>query len=351
MKTLTLTSGKINNDTLVSNIFLDRYMGDSNGEFVKVYLYLLRCLGFKDISLSDIADKLNLTEKDVIRALKYWDKQKVLSVTFASANEPESISILPLDDSSTTMEVNDVQAATLTPSNTEVVTEETKKPSYSPSQIKRLKDQEDIKELFFIAEQYLSKTLTTTEMGTVLYFYKDLGFSTDLIEYLIEYCVANQHSSLRYMEKVALAWHEQGITTVAEAKDTSVIRSRRTSVVSRSFGIGDRNLTPIEMDFINRWYDEYAFDGVIIEEACKRTIMSMSKPNFSYADGILKKWKAANVHTLEDLKKVDTGFRAKITVPVGTKPTTTTTTNKFNSFTQRSYNFAEMEKALISNNR
>lgn len=347
MKSLTLTSGKVNNDTLVSNIFLDRYMGDSNGEFVKVYLYLLRCLGFRDISLSDIADKLNLTEKDVIRALKYWDKQKVLSVTFASTNEPESIAILPLDDDVQT----DVQAATLTPVTEEAVTEEVKKVSYSPAQINRLKEQEDIKELFFIAEQYLSKTLTPTEMGKVLYIYRDLGFSTDLIEYLIEYCVANQHSSLRYIEKVALAWHEQGITTVAEAKDTSIIRSRRTSVVSRSFGIGDRNLTPIELDFINRWYDEYAFDGVIIEEACKRTIMSMSKPNFSYADGILKKWKAANVHTLEDLKKVDTGFRAKITVPVGTKPATTVTTNKFNSFTQRSYNFAEMEKSLISNNR
>ena len=346
MKTLTLSSGKVNNDTLVSNIFLDRYMGDSNGEFVKVYLYLLRCLGYRDISLSDIADKLNLTEKDVIRALKYWDKQKVLSVTFASANEPESIAILPLED-----EVHsDVQAATLTPVAEDVVTEEVKKVSYSPAQIKRLKDQEDIKELFFIAEQYLSKTLTPTEMSKVLYFYKDLGFSTDLIEYLIEYCVANQHSSLRYIEKVALAWHEQGITTVAEAKDVSIIKSRRTSVVVRSFGIGDRNLTPIELDFINRWYDEYAFDPEIIEEACKRTIMSMSKPNFSYADGILKKWKAANVHTLEDLKKVDTGFRAKITIPVGTKPVATATNNKFNSFSQRTYNFAEMEKALISNN-
>lgn len=347
MKALTLSSGKVNNDTLVSNIFLDRYMGDSNGEFVKVYLYLLRCLGYREISLSDIADKLNLTEKDVIRALKYWDKQNVLSVTFASANEPEAITILPLEDEVAV----DVQAATITPATENVVKEEVKKANYSPAQIKRLKDQEDIKELFFIAEQYLSKTLTPTEMGKVLYFYKDLGFSTDLIEYLIEYCVANQHSSLRYIEKVALAWHEQGITTVAEAKDVSVIKCRRTNVVVRSFGIGDRNLTPIEMDFINRWYDEYAFDPEIIEEACKRTIMSMSKPNFSYADGILKKWKSANVHTLEDLKKVDIGFRAKITVPVGTKPVTTTTNNKFNSFSQRSYNFAEMERNLISNNQ
>ena len=120
MKALTLSSGKVNNDTLVSNIFLDRYMGDSNGEFVKVYLYLLRCLGYREISLSDIADKLNLTEKDVIRALKYWDKQKVLAVNFASANEPESITILPLGEDT----IADVQAATISPATEEIATEE-----------------------------------------------------------------------------------------------------------------------------------------------------------------------------------------------------------------------------------
>lgn len=347
MKTLTLSSGKFNNDTLVSNVFLDKYMGNSNGEFVKVYLYLLRCLGNIDISLSDIADKLNLTEKDVIRALKYWDKQKVLSVTLGPSNEPESISILPLEEDNTIA----MQAATLTAIPSSQEDKEPKKPSYSPAQIRRLKEQEDIKELLFIVEQYLCKTLTSTEMGTVLYFYKDLGFSTDLIEYLVEYCVSNQHNSLRYMEKVALTWKEKGITSVADAKNSTVISNRRNLVVTRSFGIGDRTLTPIELDFINRWYDEYAFDGEIIEEACKRTILSLSKPNFSYADGILKKWKAANIHTLDDAKKADIGFKAKITVPVGTKPIPSTSNNRFNNFSQRTYNIADLERNLISNNR
>ena len=74
MKRLTLNSVKKNNETSVSNIFLDTYMRDANGEFVKVYLYLLRCTDSadSDITMSDIADKLNLTEKDVIRALKYF---------------------------------------------------------------------------------------------------------------------------------------------------------------------------------------------------------------------------------------------------------------------------------------
>lgn len=351
MKTLTLSTEQVHNDTIVSNIFLDKYMGDSNGEFVKVYLYLLRSINNGNVGLSDIADRLNLTEKDVIRALKYWDKQGVLKVSFASANEPESIVIVNLNES---FEGNSQQAATVVVSpSTESVADSNipTKTKYSPSQAKRLKEQEEVKELLFIVEQYLGKQLTSSDISTILYIHNDLGFSVDLLEYLIEYCVTNQHTGMAYIEKVALSWYEKGFTSVADAKSSAAIYNKRTSVVSRTFGLGNRNLTPIELDFINRWYDDYGFDAELIEEACKRTIMSMSKPNFSYADGILRKWKDAGVRNLTDLKKVDEGFRASITIPVGTKPASTKTVNKFNSFSQRTYNFDEMEKSLISNNR
>lgn len=351
MKELVLSSAKVNTETVVSNIFIDKYMRDSNGEFVKVYLCLLRCMGIPGITLSEIADRLNLTEKDVIRALKYWDKQKVLSVTFDSDNEPESIIFLPLCESEQAAIVQSAVTVENTPEVNPPADANPVKTSYSPAQLRRFKEQEDIKELLFIVEQYIGKTLTGADINSVLYIYNDLHFSIDLIEYLVEYCVTNKHTSLRYIEKVALAWHEQGIKSVNEAKDATVIRSKRTLVVSKAFGIGDRNLTPIEMDFINRWYDDYGFDLEMVEEACRRTIMTMSKPNFSYADGILSKWKTANVHTLGDLKPLDASFRAKITVPVGTKPIPVKATNKFNNFSQRSYDFEQMEKTLISNNR
>ena len=58
--------------TLVSDLFLDEYMPSANGEYVKVYLYLLRCLksDVQDLSISLIADKFEHTENDVRRALK-----------------------------------------------------------------------------------------------------------------------------------------------------------------------------------------------------------------------------------------------------------------------------------------
>ena len=61
--------------TLVRNVFLDEYMPEASGEFVKIYLYLLRCAsGEKEISMGRIADIFEHTEKDVTRALKYLER-------------------------------------------------------------------------------------------------------------------------------------------------------------------------------------------------------------------------------------------------------------------------------------
>ncbi len=363
MKKMTLNSVKKNNETIVSNVFLDNYMKDANGEFVKVYLYLLRCMSetAPAVTVSDIADRLNLTEKDVIRALKYWAKVNVLAVEFdAESKEPSSITFLPLEP--VQIQVSDAatierpipavkpQVSQPAAPQAEPATGATASHSYSPAYIKKLKEREDIKQLLYIVEKYIGKPLSTTDMGTILYINETLGFTPELIEYLVEYCVTNNHTSLRYMEKVALAWHDKGITSVGEAKDVSAIRNTRVAVVSKTFGIGDRSIVPAEMEFITKWYDEYGFDKEMVEEACRRTIMTMSKPNFSYADGILKKWRSAKIHTMDDLKKLDAGFRAKITVPVTNKPVSKSV-NKFNNFSQRTYNFEEMEKNLISNNK
>ena len=69
--------------TLVRNIFIDEYMPKASGEFVKVYLYLLRCTsGEKETSVSALADIFDLTEKDVSRALHYWEKMRLMSLSY-----------------------------------------------------------------------------------------------------------------------------------------------------------------------------------------------------------------------------------------------------------------------------
>ena len=84
MSKINLYSDKDTTATSVSNVFIDEYMSDANGEFVKIYLYLLRQLNSVDagFSLSEIADKFEHTEKDVKRALCYWERMQLLHLDY-----------------------------------------------------------------------------------------------------------------------------------------------------------------------------------------------------------------------------------------------------------------------------
>lgn len=76
MAKLTIYKDDYIESTAISNYFIDRYMKDANDAQLKVYLYLLRMVHANmSFGVSDIADKFNHTEKDVLRALRYWEKQ------------------------------------------------------------------------------------------------------------------------------------------------------------------------------------------------------------------------------------------------------------------------------------
>ena len=80
MKTLVLKNNFQMNMTMLPNSFVDHYMANANGEFVKVYLFLLRHVedAASSLSISMIADYLNNTENDVLRAFRYWESVGLL---------------------------------------------------------------------------------------------------------------------------------------------------------------------------------------------------------------------------------------------------------------------------------
>ena len=90
MSRIQLKSDYPHNHISVPRVFIDKYMANANGEFVKVYLFLLRCMGStatSECSISAIADHFNYTEKDILRALKYWEKVGVLTIELNGENE------------------------------------------------------------------------------------------------------------------------------------------------------------------------------------------------------------------------------------------------------------------------
>ena len=63
----------------------------------------------------------------------------------------------------------------------------------------------------YIAQRYLNKIFTQRELEVFAYLYDGLHMSAELLEYVVEHCVQGGHTSIRYIETVAISWHEKGL--------------------------------------------------------------------------------------------------------------------------------------------
>lgn len=378
MSTIAITTKNRETYSAVSNFFIDYYMTEASGEFVKVYLYLVRLLqNGTAVTVVDIADHFNLTEKDICRAIRYWIRQGVLELEYTSDRVLTGITLLPLqagkpsgqDDSllsllGVTEEAGGKNSAGNAPEHSKGMAEPhseapdfgasgtngssqksisnpdrtdakpsaqstdmehsgqissdaleqqvPKKTPYKPDYIASKKEDEDFGNLLYQTEIYFGKPLTQTDVNTLLYIYDGLSFTPELLEYLVEYCVTIGKKSCRYIEAVAIDWYKNGIKTVEDAKIASKNYNTIYIAVLKSLGIPRRVPTPAETEYIDTWYNTYAFTKNIILEACKRAISSNPhSANFHYVNGILESWHRQNVHRISDIEELDRQWAAE----------------------------------------
>lgn len=352
--------------TTVPNLFIDEYMADANDAQLKIYLFLIRMMDANlPTSVSDIADKFNYTEKDVLRALMYWESRQLLALDFDAANNLSGIRVLSL--SNTYEAPRTALAPRITPvlsfirpasMNTGLTAGTAKKavantdsqsakgaftkPEYSLDELKSFKSNEEIEQLLMVTEQYVGRQLTRSDMETILFLYDKLHFSSDLIDYLVQHCVERGKKDFRYMEKVALAWHEQGITSAREAQNASRKYDKVVYTIMKSLG-KNTNPAPKELEYINKWTREYGFLLDVIQEACDKTVMNTDTHRFAYADGILSKWYQAGVQRKADIEAADSSFKSQ------SEGRRRTAKNAFNQFTQNTYDFDKLEQNILSN--
>ncbi len=410
MTAINISSDIATSFTTVSDIFIDQYMPKANGEFVKVYLYLLRATGSGAgiATISEIADHFSNTEADIIRALNYWASEGILQLQSGADGQIMGINLCSLSVSGMQAAQSNIQSAVAdnTAQNNlqnSVVNNATKnnlqngvvnnvaqnistadirmqdsvveklksqttdkasssQKEYTLDEIKEFRKNPDISELFFIIETYLKHTLSSTDTNMVLYWLDELHFSTDLVEYLVEYCITKGHSSLRYMNKVALGWADAGIKTVDQAKDDAAAHSQIYYSVMKALGITGRNLVDSEVSLINKWVGEYGFDIELVKAACSKTISAIQKPSFEYTDSILANWKKKDVHTLKDVEVLDANFaKANKASATGSsqgtnaangsskpKSNNSSSKNKFNNFNQRNNDYDKLEKLFLN---
>ena len=219
MSPLTVYREDISDSTVISNAFIDEFMLDANDAELKIYLYLLRMVNAGlPVSVSDMADRFNHTEKDILRCLKYWEKKNLFSLEFNDQKALTGIRFLS---------VTGKEARTMgqiVPMKFNAESEEGKSEmaeneiSYSRDEIKEFKNSPESAQILFVAESYLKKVLSTRDIETLIYMNRELNFSCELIDYLLQYCVEKEKRSLSYIKAVAIDWSKQGITDAKAAK-------------------------------------------------------------------------------------------------------------------------------------
>ena len=356
---LDISIGNDTGFTILSNAFIDQYMKDANDAQIKIYLYLLRMVGAKlPTDISEIADIFNHTEKDVIRCLKYWEEKGLLNLSYDNTG---NISGIILRDLSSQQDKNMVQ------SNTNTATDNysseapatihrdyrKERAEYGPKDMAPFANNEEVKMLISVAATYLGRPLNPDETISLIFMYDKLNFSFDMIDYVIDYSVANSNKNFASIEKLAISLCQDGIDTVEKAKAATKPIDKEAYAIMQLLGKSGKP-TSLELDYIRKWTRTYSFAMQVIVEACNRTVLATDRNRFQYADSILKSWHEKSVTSKQDIEACDKEYEntksAHSTKSTGNTKANTTkshTTNAHKSNMMRhNYDIAAIERAL-----
>lgn len=364
MKTITISTENSETYSSISNFFIDYYMTEANGEFVKVYLYLVRLLNNNlAITVAGIADHFNLTENDICRAIKYWISRDVLKLNYDGRGRLNGIVLLPLHspelqpktdtdaisilragnyDTSRTAQAKVMNFKPASKTDDEPIDEyETgteltapPKPTFSKSYIAKIKDP-DWEDIVYAVETIFGKTLSASDTNTLMYIYETLKFDAPLIEFLIDYCEKMGKKNCRYMEAVAIAWYKDGIKTKQQAKEQTEITSGITKMIFQALGIKRSLPTSTELAYMNTWSKDFGFSKELIALACNKAILAKpSTANFPYVNAILENWYKNNIKTKEDVEHLDKEFAARQAAKNTPSAQTSKKVNSFSDFKQ-----------------
>lgn len=319
-----MPSFQINADFIaVSADFIENKMPHANGAYVKVYMYMLY-LAVKNIDAenSAVAAKLNLLESDVVNAVNYWCECGIMS------RSDDSIIFLSS------------AADTQSPAPVSVPSPISEVSAHKPERdiTHEMQDNRKLADLCMLAQEILGKTLNTQETETLFWFYDFLGLSPEVITMLLEYCVSKGKRNMGYIEKVAVSWHENGITSMSAVENyisDEQDKKSYTYELKKLFGIDGRNLSKSEELYLKTWHEDYDMSVEMIALAYEYCIMSTGKLSFPYMNKIIENWSKKGITTIETAEADHENFKTQSSAEKDGKV-----------FSDKGFDYDEIEKLM-----
>ena len=255
-------------NTLIPDIFFSEYLSEANGDFIKVYLYMIFLSKYnKDIKINDLSKKLVLPVKTIQDAVKYWEEQGLITKknTGYIINNIQEIELHKLYKPKTALSADQLQKST--------------------------ENQKRAKAIDFINNKYFSGLMPTTWYPEIELWFKKYNFDEEVMIALFGYCFDKSALHKNYIQTVAEAWFQNNIKTF---NDLDIYYEKQEKLkliaktISKKLGLS-RGLTQYEFAYIEKWNIDFGYGLDVIEIALKRTT-SKANPNFDYLDKLLTDW-------------------------------------------------------------
>lgn len=264
--------------TDVENIFINEYMPMAPGEYVKVYLYgLFYSQTDMELTHSQVAQQLNLTDVQVEEAWEFWSQLGVVDKISKGMDYDIEFKQLRSLMYGSKREAADVEIHKA-------------EPVHADGGEHILYD-EQLKDLVLGVEALLGKTLSPKETREIFFWVEEIGATFDVIKGAVAYCIEKGKTGVNYMTKVIEQWTCDGLKTEEDVKkrlDEVEQRFYDYKQILHTLGL-NRGITKAEKEMVDKWIDEMHFSMERILEACIKGSF-IANPNLRYVNGILEKW-------------------------------------------------------------
>lgn len=256
-------------DTAVSDIFINEYLTEADGDFVKVYLYCLFLSKHnKDISLLDLSKKTGLQLDKVKLAVEYFNK------TGLCVSTERGMILCDLKEK----EINRLYTPKLSTS-----------PEDAVDKLNRNKKRTSV--INAINNTFFQGIMSPAWYNDIATIFDKYGFEEEVVYSLFNYCYEKRALHKNYLFTVAEAW---GVNKIKNMNDLDVYYQKYEKCdkikksISKKLGIS-RKLTEYEEAYIDKWCIEFGYDLDVIEIALKKTT-SKTNPSFEYINKIICSW-------------------------------------------------------------
>ncbi len=283
----------------VPNSVVDKQISKLSAEQLKVLLWVLRNAGGK-IQREKACLELEISGKQFDEIFEYWHSRGIFSCKASvSCPEEKAVSEKPFESKSPAESLSKVYF---------------RRPADSSYIASRIRESTEISFLMNEAQNVLGRPISSSDCSVLLMLHDGEGLPVDVILMLIQYAVSVGKSGLKYIQALGRNWASSGIDSVEKA-ELKIQSLNHFTALWKKFqnliGLEKRSPTSYEEEIVIKWYDEWKLTDELIKYAYEICVDSKGKYAIRYMDGIIKKWYAQKIYTLDQAKQVQNLHKSK----------------------------------------